>query len=61
MDEAARCHRLLLMREGRLLADDTLEGIFAATGTADVEQAFLTLDDRASASTGPSTGKQVQV
>ena len=61
MDEAARCHRLLLMREGRLLADDTLEGIFAATGTADVEQAFLTLVDRASASTGPSTGKQVQV
>ena len=26
MDEAARCDRLLLMREGRLLADDTLAG-----------------------------------
>jgi len=61
MDEAARCDRLLLMREGRLLADDTLDGILAATGTADVEQAFLTLVDRASASTAASTGKQVQV
>jgi ABC-2 type transport system ATP-binding protein len=61
MDEAARCDRLLLMREGRLLADDTLDGILAATGTADVEQAFLTLVDRASASTAAPTGKQVQV
>jgi len=58
MDEAARCDRLLLMREGRLLADDTLDGILATTGTADVEQAFLALVDRASASTA---GKQVQV
>ena len=54
MDEAARCDRLLLMREGRLLADDTLDGVLAATGTADVEQAFLALVDRATASTGPT-------
>jgi ABC-2 type transport system ATP-binding protein len=65
MDEAARCDRLLLMREGGLLADDTLDGILAATGTADIEQAFLALVDRAagiSSSTSSSTsGEQVQV
>ncbi len=47
MDEASRCDRLLLMREGRILADDTPAGVLAATGAADVEQAFLTLVDRA--------------
>jgi ABC-2 type transport system ATP-binding protein len=35
------------MRAGELLADDTLDGVLAATGAADVEQAFLTLVDRA--------------
>ncbi|MFJ4678633.1 ABC transporter ATP-binding protein [Kitasatospora sp. NPDC088783] len=43
MDEATRCDRLLLMREGRLLAHDTPAALLAATGTADVENAFLTL------------------
>ncbi len=43
MDEAERCDRLLLMREGRLLADDTLDGLLARTGTTDVEAAFLAL------------------
>jgi ABC-2 type transport system ATP-binding protein len=52
MDEAVRCDRLLLMREGRLLADDTLDGVLAATGAPDVEQAFLTLVDRANALPG---------
>jgi ABC-2 type transport system ATP-binding protein len=49
MDEAVRCDRLLLMRAGVLLADDTLAGVLAATGEPDVEQAFLTLVDRANA------------
>jgi len=48
MDEASRCDRLLLMREGRILADNTLHGLLRETGAADVEQAFLTLVDRAS-------------
>jgi ABC-2 type transport system ATP-binding protein len=48
MDEASRCDRLLLMREGRILADDTLPGLLESTGAGDVEQAFLTLVDRAS-------------
>jgi len=43
MDEAARCDRLLLMRDGEVLADDTPAGLLAATGTADIEAAFLTL------------------
>jgi ABC-2 type transport system ATP-binding protein len=43
MDEAARCQRLILMREGRILADDTPEGLRGRTGTDDLEQAFLRL------------------
>jgi ABC-2 type transport system ATP-binding protein len=35
------------MREGRMLADDTLDGVLAATGAPDAEQAFLVLVDRA--------------
>ncbi|MDZ5442797.1 ABC transporter ATP-binding protein [Micromonospora sp. 4G57] len=43
MDEAARCDRLLLVREGRLIADDTPDAVRAATGVDDLEQAFLRL------------------
>jgi ABC-2 type transport system ATP-binding protein len=43
MDEATRCDRLLLMRDGRLLADETPAGLLAATGTTDPETAFLSL------------------
>jgi ABC-2 type transport system ATP-binding protein len=47
MDEAGRCDRLLLMREGGVLADDTLDGVLARTGTPDIETAFLALVDGA--------------
>jgi ABC-2 type transport system ATP-binding protein len=43
MDEAERCDRLLLMREGRVLADDPPPELLARTGAADVEDAFLAL------------------
>ncbi|WP_200209772.1 ABC transporter ATP-binding protein [Micromonospora coerulea] len=43
MDEAARCDRLLLIREGRLVADDTPDAVRAATGVEDLETAFLRL------------------
>src|SRR5438552_10113941 len=43
MDEASRCDRLLLMREGRILAHDTLPGLLERTHTSDVESAFLAL------------------
>jgi ABC-type multidrug transport system ATPase subunit len=43
MDEAARCQRLLLIRDGDILADDTPEALRAATGAHDLEDAFLHL------------------
>jgi ABC-2 type transport system ATP-binding protein len=47
MDEAERCDRLLLLREGSLLADDTPRSLLERTRTSDVEAAFLDLVDRA--------------
>ena len=47
MDEAERCHRLLLMRDGELLADDTPDALRTRTGAATVEEAFLRLVDEA--------------
>ncbi|WP_435822294.1 ABC transporter ATP-binding protein [Actinacidiphila alni] len=47
MDEAERCHRLLLMREGRILADDTPDALRERTGSETVEEAFLRLVDEA--------------
>jgi len=43
MDEAGRCDRLLLIREGRLIGDDTPAAIRATAGTDDLEEAFLRL------------------
>nr|WP_107481172.1 ABC transporter ATP-binding protein [Streptomyces sp. IMTB 2501] len=47
MDEAERCHRLLLMRDGEILADDTPDALRTRTGTDTVEAAFLRLVDEA--------------
>jgi ABC-2 type transport system ATP-binding protein len=47
MDEAERCDRLLLMRDGELLALDTPGSLLESTGAGDVEAAFLDLVDRA--------------
>ncbi|MFF7385324.1 ATP-binding cassette domain-containing protein [Streptomyces griseoluteus] len=47
MDEAERCHRLLLMRDGHVLADDTPENLRTRTATDTVEAAFLRLVDEA--------------
>jgi ABC-2 type transport system ATP-binding protein len=41
MDEAARCDRLVLLREGRLVADCTPAELRAEAGTDDLEDAFL--------------------
>lgn len=43
MDEAERCDRLLLMREGHLLADGPPADLLERTGSPDVESAFLSL------------------
>jgi ABC-2 type transport system ATP-binding protein len=46
MDEATRCDRLLLLREGHLLADDSPDGLLARTGAPDAERAFLSLIEK---------------
>jgi ABC-2 type transport system ATP-binding protein len=43
MDEATRCDRLLLLRDGRLVADDAPAALLERTGSRDVESAFLAL------------------
>jgi ABC-2 type transport system ATP-binding protein len=49
MDEADRCDRLLLMRDGRLVADDTPGALRERTGADDLEEAFLRIVERAEA------------
>jgi len=49
MDEAERCDRLLLMRDGHLLADDSPDVLLAQTATHDIESAFLALVEGAPA------------
>lgn len=46
MDEATRCDRLLLLRAGRVVADDTPAGLLERTGQPDAESAFLHLVER---------------
>lgn len=47
MDEADRCGRLLLMREGEVLADGTPEEIKQRSGSVDIEAAFLQIVEAA--------------
>jgi ABC-2 type transport system ATP-binding protein len=42
MDEAARCHRLMLMRDGLLLAEGSPDELQRAAGARSLEEAFLT-------------------
>jgi ABC-2 type transport system ATP-binding protein len=46
MDEAAECDVLLLMREGRLVAQETPDELRRRTGTDDLGEAFLRLIER---------------
>jgi ABC-2 type transport system ATP-binding protein len=46
MDEADRCDRVLVLREGRLLADTTPGDLREDTGCQSLDQAFLTLIQR---------------
>lgn len=43
MDEAARCDRILLIREGNIIADDTPALIRATAGADDLDEAFVRL------------------
>ncbi|MGW9453174.1 ABC transporter ATP-binding protein [Streptomyces sp. NPDC055632] len=62
MDEAERCHRLLLMREGEILAEDTPEALRRRNDAPTVEEAFLRLVDAAAAreEQRPGTTRQNQ-
>ena len=48
MDEADRCHALLLLREGQLLAQASPDELRAQTGTRDLDGAFLRLVEEGS-------------
>jgi ABC-2 type transport system ATP-binding protein len=56
LDEAGRCDRLLLIRDGRLIADDTPDAVRRAAGTSDLETAFLRM---VVAGDGPQTKEAV--
>jgi ABC-2 type transport system ATP-binding protein len=43
MEEATRCQRLLLLRAGRLLVDETPDELLRRTGASDMDAAFLDL------------------
>jgi ABC-type multidrug transport system, ATPase component len=43
MDEATRCDRLVMLYDGRLLADGTLPQLLERTGARDADDAFLAL------------------
>lgn len=43
MDEADRCDRLLLMRQGEIIGDGSPEQLRQRTGSPDIEHAFLAL------------------
>ncbi|MFJ8511032.1 ABC transporter ATP-binding protein [Streptomyces avermitilis] len=60
MDEAERCHRLLLMREGEILADDTPDALRTRTASETVEAAFLRLVDEASAASSAATAQGME-
>ncbi len=49
MDEAERCDELLLLRDGRLLAQETPASLRARTGTGSMDHAFLALVQGAAA------------
>lgn len=46
MDEAMRCDRLILLREGNIIANTTPQDLLRETGTHDADAAFLALIER---------------
>ncbi|MDG4832062.1 ABC transporter ATP-binding protein [Solwaraspora sp. WMMD1047] len=59
MDEAARCDRLLLIRQGRLIAEDTPAAVRAAAGTDDLDEAFLRLIEASTRAAESDSGRAV--
>lgn len=52
MDEATRCDRLLLMREGAVIADTTPEQLLRDTGANTADRAFLAIIEADSSKRG---------
>ncbi len=46
MDEADECDSIILLRDGKMIARDTPQGLRDSTGTTDLEDAFLRLIER---------------
>ena len=46
MDEAARCDRIAMIREGRLICFDAPDSIIELSGQPDLESAFITLAEQ---------------
>jgi len=55
MNEAARCDRLSLMHEGRVLATDTPSGLVARRGTTTLEAAFISFLEQEQVGAVPDT------
>jgi ABC-2 type transport system ATP-binding protein len=47
MDEATRCHELVLMRSGRIIATGSPDELLARTGSEELEDAFIALAEAA--------------
>lgn len=61
MDEAERCHDLLLMREGRILAQDTPDALRTRMHADTVEEGFLRLVDEANAAAADAAAAHASV
>jgi ABC-2 type transport system ATP-binding protein len=57
MDEAEKCHRLAMMRDGRIIGEGSPTGLKAETGCGSIEDVFLTYSDAgAEANPEPTSG-----
>ena len=56
MNEAARCDRISLMNDGRVLATDAPQALVQARGVATLEQAFISYLEEANGPSAPQPG-----
>jgi len=58
LDEVKHCDRVLFLREGRVLALESPEAVLDATGTDDLESAFLALLEPHEGASAPDTKRE---
>ena len=61
MDEAIKCNRLAMMREGQLIAQGTFDELLYQTGTASIEEAFIFYGGDHHARSGTDTAHSASV